>query len=170
MSRKTKVKPEKAPFSSRIAGYGARRIAHRGEHVRRRLHVMKLKDALKGAVAVEKIDILGARQGWHGRYEDGGREAFAQLMEREGIDERALEAISRQHSVASAAYLATALSLLVLSVAQFVSYDLTLGVMAVAMQVASLPLVALALRHAFAGWQVRQRRFGGLGEYLRGET
>ena len=65
-------------------------------------------------------------------------------------------------------YLAAALAVLVLAVIQFTSYDLSLGLMAVAMFVVSLPLAALALRHAFAGWQIRERRFGGLGEYLRG--
>lgn len=168
MSKNSRDKAEKKPFSSRIAGYGARRIAHRDEHVRRRLHVMKLKDALRGAVTVQRIDVMGVRQGWYGRYEDGGREAFAQLMEREGVDERALGKIAKWHSLASIGYLTAALAILVLSVVQFTSYELSLGLMAIAMFVVSLPLAALALRHAFAGWQVRRRRFGGLREYLRG--
>lgn len=168
MSRDSKQKAERKPLVGRLAGYGARRIAHGGEHTRRRLHIMSLKSALQGAMTVQRIDVTGARQGWNGRYEDGGRAAFAELVKREGLSEQGLQQIARWHSWAAMGYLAAALAVLVLAVIQFTSYDLSLGLMAVAMFVVSLPLAALALRHAFAGWQIRERRFGGLGEYLRG--
>lgn len=166
MSKKQRA-PRK-PLASRLAGYGARRVSPTHEHTRRRYHFETLSYAVRGALRVERINALVARQGWNGRYEDGGREAFQTMCDQEGIDSPGLLRIAHLHLLSMALYLTAAASIFAFGISQAVKHELPFTLMSLGYLVVVPVLVALALRHGFCRWQIRERRFGGLGEYLRG--
>lgn len=124
------------------------------------------KDTLKIKTA-SREELLG---GFYGRYADGGRARFTQMMHMKGIKEDELPgmaAVCRRDALITFAGGVLFLAIgawSILNAAPAFTFIYTISTMVV-----SLVLFAVGLRHDFARWQIEQRRFGGFREYFTGK-
>lgn len=105
--------------------------------------------------------------GYRGRYLDGGREAFRRVMQAKGITESQLPEIASGWRRQAWTYFAGSIAMLalagVLALKEGTAFGLALALSASCM---ALLLLAMGLAADFSRWRVKERRMGGLAEYL----
>ena len=132
------------------------------------------REAMKSSVALAKETILPKkadpeeiRSGYHGRYKDGGKARFQQMVVEENLSENRLDELAYDLRNQARVVFCSGLFFLLLGV--FISFTgeswsaLRNGL---GTSLASLIFIALGLRQDFCRWQVEERRFGALREYL----
>jgi hypothetical protein len=109
--------------------------------------------------------------GYRGRYPDGGRAAFRRAMETKGIAESQLPEIASGWRRQAGTYFAGSLAMFALTVAIALTEGTVFGfALAFGAFCMALLLLAMGLAADFSRWRVRERRMGGLAEYLAGLT
>lgn len=165
MSNEDRV--EKKGRVSRFAGYFGRRI---GNPFISRVGRETLSEGAHQAGQVlrpVRISWSEAQEAINGRYEDGGRARFRQVMAQNGVSERDLPALERMHVQNFLAM--CAISLLALGAGAaipFLTDDWLIMASGLVFGLFSLVFLLIGLRHDFSAWQIRNRRFGGIREYV----
>lgn len=122
----------------------------------------------KATLTVSKADGKDLRAGYRGRYEDGGRARFAQMVQGENLDDVQIDAMGTHHRTLTIAFLlASFAALLGALYFLFMSESALESLTGITLLMVMLTFLSMALRHHFSAWQIRNRRFGGLGEFLR---
>jgi len=160
-------KPEKRGRIARIGGYFGRRIGNPFVRSVGRDTLYGGADQARSVLTPERVSRSEAEAAFRGRYEDGGRARFAQLMAQQGVPERDLARLegmrTRQFRVMCA------MSLLALGLGAAVPFftdDWLIMISGLIFGLFSLVFLAIGLRHDFAAWQIRNRRFGGIRDYI----
>jgi len=120
-----------------------------------------------GVLRPERVSRDEVRGAIRGRYADGGRERFAQMMREQGVsaaDLPRLEAMRVRQFRAMC--VVSVLALLLGAAVPFFTDDYLIMISGLIFGLFSLVFLAIGLRHDFAAWQIRARRFGGMREYL----
>lgn len=160
-------KGEAPSRTERVTGYFRRRI---GNPFINRVG----RDALTGSAAearsvlrAEKISRDEVRSAMNGRYADGGRERFQDLMRERGLSERDLAPLERMRSNQFLWMCLISLVTLLLGASiPFMTDDPLITVSGLIFGLFSLVFIMIGLRHDFSAWQIRNRRFGGVREYV----
>lgn len=151
-----------------IRGYFGRRLMPFGIIAGRRTF-SEARNTLKEGFRPSRISLEDAKTGFQGRHGDGGRARFREEVERAGMDEAAIDGLSLTLRQQSRIMLGLGGLLVVLGVVfMLVSQDWLIRFSGLTLALMSLICGSMALRYDFSAWQLRERRFGGLGEYLRG--
>lgn len=105
--------------------------------------------------------------GLRGRHADGGVARFRAHMREGGTDARELPGIESTHRSISRSYAAMTL-VCVLAAVLYVSRfpGIFSGLGAMVLMLFGFAFLAVSVRHDFAAWQIRVRRFAGFREYL----
>ncbi|MEP3667729.1 MAG: hypothetical protein ABJN42_13475 [Roseibium sp.] len=123
-------------------------------------------DALS-AIRPNPLDARDALAGLRGRYKDGGRAQFAQMVRDAGLSDQDLEKLRQGHLKFRLTYGITfvlALAGGMLSV--LFSGELITILGGGAFAVLSIVFAALAAKGDYSAWQIGQRRFGGFRDYI----
>jgi len=121
----------------------------------------------RGVLKPERISQQEVRGAIQGRYADGGRLRFEDLMRHNGLgadDLPRLEAMRTRQFRAMC--VVSGLSLLLGAGVPFFTDDWLIMISGLIFGLFSLVFLTVGVRHDFAAWQIRERRFGGLREYL----
>jgi hypothetical protein len=120
-------------------------------------------------IRVEEISAPEARTGFEGRYPDGGATRFAQMVAQKGLDASQLDAKKKDWERQARLFFAVALLALgippvwiMLDPGPFAFLMIPVGLLIGA------GLLGMGVRASFSAWQIGQRRFGGLREFLFG--
>jgi len=153
--------------TARVASYFGRRIGN--------TFITKVgRDALTGsaseakaALRIDRVSRDEARGALWGRYEDGGRARFGDMAHERGLTESDLQTLEQMrlrqfHMLA----LIAAFALLAGGAIPFFTSDWLITFSGLVFGMFSLIFLMIGLRHDFAAWQIRQRRFGGIREYI----
>lgn len=158
---------EKQGRIARVGGYFGRRVGNPFITRVGRETLYGGATEARGVLRPERVSREEARGAYHGRYEDGGRARFAQVMAQQGVPERDLAGLEATR-VRLFRFMA-ALSLLTLTLGAaipFLTEDWLIMISGLIFGLFSLVFLAVGLRHDLAAWQIRNRRFGGIREYL----
>lgn len=161
-------------MTERKKGFIARRSAGIGRYVGRRFgspHMaqgIKLSSRLaKEALKPKPLDPLEFKRGLDGRYKDGGRARFQEVMRENGVADHQLDDISSQHRSAFIVSVIASFVLLLIGIYIATTADTAIAVVyGAATSMMFLVMLAVAIRHDFNRWQIFERRFGGFREYL----
>ena len=131
-----------------------------------------LKNNMAGArhaMSPRKLDPDELREGFNGRYDDGGFARFAQVMREQKTGERDLIIMARKQKRNMIIMLIAGLVFFLLGAWTMVTakqgQDILFGFSTSFM---AFIFGLLAMRHDFSRWQIEERRFGGFREYLNG--
>ena len=153
--------------TSRIGGYFGRRIISPFVARVGRETIVDGADQARHVLRPERVSRQEAQGALRGRYEDGGRARFAQLMAQQGLKERDLADLERMRTRQFRAMCAvSALALLLGATIPFLTDDGLITMSGLILGLFSLVFLAIGLRHDLAAWQIRNRRFGGIFEYV----
>jgi hypothetical protein len=115
----------------------------------------------------ERVTSQEVRGAIRGRYADGGRSRFQELMRENGLSAADLPRLEVMRTRQFRAMcLVSALALLIGAAVPFFTDDWLITISGLIFGLFSLVFLAVGVRHDFAAWQIRERRFGGLREYL----
>lgn len=155
-----------------VVNYGKRRLrAHDANWEHSRAGLKAGAAQIKETFAPKHVDRAEIRAGYEGRHADGGRAAFAEQMARFKIGDADLPGIAKSYARSTWLFGIFAVIFFAFGVFSIAAGGSTLSVLSgFAIIVTSLVIAALALRQSFSGWQVRNRRFGGVREYLRSKN
>jgi hypothetical protein len=158
---------EKKGRIARVGGYFGRRVGNPFINRVGRETLSGGVDQARSVLKPERVTREEARSAYHGRYEDGGRARFSQVMAQQGVPDRDLPVLEASR-VRLFRFMA-ALSLLTLvmgAVIPFLTDDWLIMISGLIFGLFSLVFLAIGFRHDFAAWQIRNRRFGGIREYV----
>lgn len=113
---------------------------------------------------VERLDPERISETYRGTEADGGRAKFAQMAEAQGLDEDRLDESAGAHRVTAIIFLLCGILFFGVSVFHVVTGAMFWGVVYFPL---SLLFAALWFRNAFRAWQIRNRRFGSLSEFIK---
>ena len=124
----------------------------------------------RNAMTPKTFDLKEFREGFEGRYHDGGVKRFAEMVKMEKIAEYELVRMARDRAWSAKVMLAAAVifflvggwMMLTAERGQDILFGFSTSFMA-------FLFGALAIRHDYSRWQIEQRRFGGFREYMTGE-
>ncbi|MEY8799510.1 hypothetical protein AB9K35_04220 [Leisingera sp. XS_AS12] len=162
-----KEKPTKEPLLSRVGTWGKNRFRKPELIALSRRNVRSATTAALDAMKPARFDRSEFMKGYHGRYQDGGRARFAQVVSESKLSEAHIRGMDIQHFRIALIFAAASVASI-----GFGLYTLIVGTGLLSLlSGASLGAVfflflALAIRHDFSSWQINARRFGGLSEYL----
>lgn len=166
MSRQDETTPERGRVA-RIGGYFGRRIGNPFINRIGRETLGDGADQARGALRPERVTKNEVRGAIRGRYADGGRSRFAELAAQQGLGPADLDGIELMRIRQFRAMCAVSLLALVLGAAvPFLTSDRLIMISGLIFGLFSLVFLTIGLRHDFAAWQIRSRRFGGIREYL----
>jgi hypothetical protein len=115
-----------------------------------------------------EIDKADAKAGYVGRYRDGGRTRFTDLVAAHRLTEDDLRAKVREWRSHAAVFAAGAFLMLIAGLTWMIfspgGFSAFVGLAALSLSAA---LLALAGKCDYSAWQIEQRRFAGLRDYLR---
>ncbi|PTX52487.1 hypothetical protein IQ03_01260 [Gemmobacter caeni] len=158
---------EKPSRASRITSYFGRRVGNPFiNRVGRDALTGGISDA-KSVLQVDRVSRDEVRGAIRGRYQDGGRARFATMAAERGLSEADLLAMERMRIAQFR--MMTLVSLIALfagSAIPFLTEDWLISVSGLIFGLFSLLFLTIGLRHDFAAWQIRNRRFGGIREYF----
>lgn len=158
---------EKKGLTRRIGGYFGRRF--------RTPHVGSIGgDLLRGgsdearkSLEIKRIDRAEVLNAYRGRYSDGGVARFSEMADEYGLSDDDLLILEservRQFQIMC---VFAAVCFVVGFLFPFLTSDLLIVASGFVFGIFSLVFLVIGLRHDFAAWQIRNRRFGGLREYL----
>lgn len=160
-------KTEKKGRIARVGGYFGRRV---GNPFINRVGRETLSGGAEQARCVlrpERVSREEARGAYHGRYEDGGRARFAQVMAQQGVPERDLAGLEASRARLFRYMIGfSGVALTFGAVIPFLTDDWLIMISGLIFGLFSFVFLAIGLRHDFAAWQIRNRRFGGIREYV----
>lgn len=151
----------------RVGTYGANRLmpAYNRDIASRtaKATLANVVDAIK-PVRITREEALA---GHHGRYTDGGRARFAEVMDANGVHEDDLPWIAAKHRKTCFILLVGSLAMFVLAMTLlFSGSSFLVRASSIASVIGALSLAAAAMRHDFYAWQIGQRAFPGFKPYL----
>lgn len=113
---------------------------------------------------VSRQEIMGAIAG---RYGDGGRARFAEMVELRQVSDRDIEKLIASNRRAVLVFIGGAILFLAIGVGSMIAGVSLLSILGgFATSLVSFIFIAIALRADFSAWQLAERRFGGLSEYF----
>lgn len=152
---------------ARIGGYFGRRVGNPFITRVGRDTLYEGADQARGVLRPERVSREEARGAYHGRYEDGGRARFAQLMAQKGVPDRDLPGLEANRvRLFRFMVLLSVVTLTLGAAIPFLTDDWLIMISGLIFGLLSLVFLTIGLRHDFAAWQIRNRRFGGIREYL----
>lgn len=158
---------EKQGFLSRVGTYGKRRVQGGYEHRRSKLNLNASYSLAKEALKPQKITKEEALTAIKGRHEDGGVARFAEEMATHEIPDEELPIREKEHLRLAYIYAAAAAFSLGFGLYSLFTAEWGFHVaMAAIGPLIMLLFTALAARHDYSAWCIRERRFGGLADYL----
>ena len=159
-------KPKKS-FLARVRTFGISRIRNPALLNRSKKNLAGSAQAATSSLAPKNLDVADFRAGLRGRYKDGGRARFAQMMDRQGLDLEQADDMRANHLRAGAIFALAAAVMLAFGIYSAATATNTAGLIAgISLCVVFFLFMALAIRHDFSAWQILARRFGGFNEYL----
>lgn len=162
-------KTVKPGISKRVFGWGQKRIRHPflGD-VSRGIVREGGKSALQG-LKPQVIAPEEAREGFRGRYADGGVSRFRDMVSSLSITEEDLQTLDTFHRLQRLLNGVAGLLTGFLGLCMVMLGDIAVTRFGgVAFLVFTLVFMAGTLRHDFSLWQIRNRRMAGLSSYLSG--
>lgn len=152
---------------ARVGGYFGRRVGNPFINRVGRDTLYEGADQARGVLRPERVSREEARGALHGRYEDGGRARFAQVMAQQGVPDRDLKGLEENRIRLFRFMVAlSGLTLALGAAIPFLTDDWLIMISGLIFGLFSLVFLAVGLRHDFAAWQIRNRRFGGIREYV----
>lgn len=157
----------KPSFLRRAGRYGADRLRPESVRDASRTSLRGGKAAALKALRPKPFDPEDLKGGLQGRYEDGGKARFAEMVAEQGLSDDDLRAIEASHRAFFRIFSAVATAFLVLACAMIIlgSGFLSFAGAAV-LALFSLATAIGALKSSFAAYQTRQRAFCSLSDYL----
>ena len=121
----------------------------------------------KAALMPPKTSREEIELGLQGRYRDGGRERFREMMRMQQVVEQDLaELAANRRRAAIICFLGSAVCLAIGTVLMVQAGSVSEKIFGFVTSFTSITLLAIGIRHDFSRWQIVNRRFGGLREYL----
>jgi hypothetical protein len=158
---------EKRGRIARLGGYFGRRVGNPFINRVGRDTLYDGANQARGILRPERVSRSEVAGAIRGRYDDGGRARFAQVMAQQGVPERDLPRLEEMRVRQFYAMCAVSLLALCLGAAvPFLTDDWLIMISGLIFGLFSLVFLAVGLRHDFAAWQIRNRRFGGIREYV----
>ncbi len=159
--------PEKKGRIARMGGYFGRRVGNPFITRVGRDTLYGGASEARGVLKPEPVSREEAHGAYHGRYADGGLARFSQVMAQRGVQDRDLAELEATRLRLFRFMAGLSLLTLVLGAAiPFLTEDWLIMISGLIFGLFSLVFLAIGLRHDFAAWQIRNRRFGGIREYL----
>lgn len=154
-----------------LGQYVVRRGTSESTHRIGRQAISENYRSAKQVISLTPLDPDDVKAGLHGRYEDGGAQRFRQLMAQMNVKDHDLPGLERARKRASALYLVASITLIVFAIYQiaFAGGRVT-SFASAANIVAALGLGLMAVKADFSRWQISERRFGALTEYMQTRT
>lgn len=153
---------------ARVGGYFGRRIGNPFINQVGRDTLYDGADEARNALRPERVSRAEVHGAYQGRYPDGGRARFAQVMAQQGVPERDLPHLAAMRARLFHTMCVIGLITLCLGTAvPFFTDDWLIMISGLIFGLFSLIFFLIGLRHDFAAWQIRNRRFGGIREYLQ---
>lgn len=120
-----------------------------------------------GVLRPERVSPDEVRGAIRGRYPDGGRARFEEVMRESGIGPEDLPELERMRMRQFRAMcLISLLALLLGASVPLFTQDWLIRISGLIFGLFSLVFLAVGLRHDLSAWQIRHRRFGGIREYV----
>lgn len=162
---------DKQGFFRKLGGGSKRYISKRfgNEYIKEvgRDNLKGSYEAAREAMRLEKISKDELKRGIYGRYADGGRSRFKQVMSEQGVKEEDLPTMVVERRRNALIMFLSAIGFLAFGAwSIFGSGTDHILIYVMSTLIASLILFALSLRHDFARWQLENRRFGSFAEYF----
>lgn len=158
---------EKPSRTARVTSYLGRRFGNPFINRVGRDAVTGSAEEARSALRIKRVDKEEARGAIRGRYSDGGRARFAHLAQEQGLSDRDLEEMAHMRVTQFRMMCLVSLVSLVIGAAiPFFTDDRLISVSGLIFGLFSLVFLMIGLRHDFAAWQIRNRRFGGIREYF----
>lgn len=152
---------------ARVGGYFGRRVGNPFISAVGRDTLYKGADSARDVLKPERVSRAEAMAAYKGRYQDGGRDRFSQLVVQRGLGEDDLRQLERMRLLQFRAMLVVSLlALLIGSAVPFWTDDWLILISGLIFGLFSLIFLMIGLRHDFAAWQIRSRRFGSIRNYL----
>ncbi|MFX4300093.1 hypothetical protein [Pseudosulfitobacter pseudonitzschiae] len=169
------MKDEKEGLFKRVGSGGRKYLSRRfgNEFINKvgRDNVTGSYAAAKDALKIEPISRQELRGGIYGRYADGGRERFSQMMHQNGLKEDDLTRMAFHRRRDALITFSAAIGFLLFGAwSIFSSSKEYVFIYSSSTLIVSLVLFAVGLRHDFSRWQIESRRFGGFREYFTGRS
>lgn len=129
------------------------------------------RDRAWDAVRPQPFSRQEVKDGFRGRYPDGGAARFRELMGEHEVDAPHLNAIERYHVNTSRTFLAMGVFSLLSAFAIMKISDLMPIILGGAgLGLCSLTMLVMAIKFDFTAWQVRNRRIAGFQEYMENRS
>lgn len=151
-----------------LMNYVSRRVQPGVQAERQRRHLSHGLTRARETLTPVEADRDDLKQGYKGRYPDGGRARFAEMVAAEGLGEAEIEAMRVHHRVLSIVFLAASFGCILGTIWTLLQASSVLETATgITLLILMLTFLSMALRHHYSEWQIRERRFGGLGEFLQ---
>jgi len=158
---------EKPSRSSRITSYFGRRVGNPFINRVGRDAISGSVDEARSVLRADRVSREEVQGAIRGRYPDGGRARFVMMAEERGLSAADLTAMERMRVTQFRMMVAVSLVSLIAGAAiPFLTDDWLISVSGLIFGLFSLLFLMIGLRHDFAAWQIRNRRFGGIREYF----
>ena len=152
----------------RAGSYGGSKIRPQAVRDASRQSLSTGGRAALDALRPESIDLDEARDAISGRYADGGKARFREMMEEEGLSAEDLDAIRETHQRNFRLYLGlSSLFLLGAVVMAFLSSGAMAIIAALLPVLFAIGAAIRAIQSDFSAFQIEKRAFCGLRRYLR---
>lgn len=154
-------------FLTRVSSYGKGRFRDQRLVGKSRKNITGAISAIGEAMKPAAMDPDEFRKGVSGRYADGGRGRFKNEMGRRKLNEHQIDLIADGHLRIALVFLCSGAGSFALAAWWMLSGQGLNGFLfGVGIFIAVLVFVALSIRHDYAAWQIRERRFGGFRDYV----
>lgn len=157
----------KKGFLSKVGAYAGKRfMPTSSQSIAKRFGEGSIKGAM-GALKPKAYEPEDFKAGLHGRYADGGKARFNQLIAEEKLSDADLGRLAKHNTTLAVTYGITAIALLCFSLYCVVVAQSTYDyILAFANFCVFLALGSLTVRHDFNRWQIQQRAFPGFRAYI----
>ena len=158
---------DRKPLLARVGNWGVSRIRKPELIERSANNVRGATNSALDAVRPAEFDKEDFFAGYRGRHADGGKARFNEMVETRGLAGTQLNMIRAQHLRLALIFVAAAAAALFYGLYMMFTAGELLGIFGgAAVSALFFAFMALSLRHDFAAWQLKVRRFGGFSEYL----
>ncbi len=155
------------PFFARVGNWGISRLRKPDLIERSARNIRGATTSALEAVRPVEFDRGDIVAGYRGRHVDGGRAHFREMVKSRGLSDGQLTQLHVRHLVLAFVFVLAAVASQIYGLYMMFTADDMLAVFGGgAVAAVFFAFMALAMRHDFAAWQIRMRRFGGFSEYL----